>query len=246
MRIFVTGGSGFLGSRLIPELVKERHEVFALARSIRSDQKLKALGALPVRGDLEKTEGLSLPAMDAVIHAAARFQFAGPREPYFRTNVTATRALLDAVCAAGAKAFVYVSAAGVIMDDRGSPIRNVDETAPTYPNSFSAYLASKAQAEAAVLAADKPGFRTIALRPPAIWGPGDPFSRQIPEAIGSGRFAFVDRGNYSFSTCHVDNVVEALRLALDHGTGGRAYFINDRETTSFRDFRIRSKRRFFI
>lgn len=236
MRIFVTGGSGFLGSRLIPELVKERHEVFALARSIRSDQKLKALGALPVRGDLEKTEGLSLPAMDAVIHAAARFQFAGPREPYFRTNVTATRALLDAVCAAGAKAFVYVSAAGVIMDDRGSPIRNADETAPTYPNSFSAYLASKAQAEAAVLAADKPGFRTIALRPPAIWGPGDPFSRQIPEAIGSGRFAFVDRGNYSFSTCHVDNVVEALRLALDHGTGGRAYFINDRETTSFRDF----------
>jgi nucleoside-diphosphate-sugar epimerase len=236
MRIFVTGGSGFLGSRLIPELVKERHEVFALARSIRSDQKLKALGALPVRGDLEKTEGLSLPATDAVIHAAARFQFAGPREPYFRTNVTATRALLDAACAAGAKAFVYVSAAGVIMDDRGSPIRNADETAPTYPNSFSAYLASKAQAEAAVLAADKPGFRTIALRPPAIWGPGDPFSRQIPEAIGSGRFAFVDRGNYSFSTCHVDNVVEALRLALDHGTGGRAYFINDRETTSFRDF----------
>jgi nucleoside-diphosphate-sugar epimerase len=236
MRIFVTGGSGFLGSRLIPELVKERHEVFALARSIRSDKKLESLGAIPVRGDLENTEGLSLPAMDAVIHAAARFKFAGPREPYFRTNVTGTRALLGAACDAGARTFVYVSAAGVIMDDRGSPIRNADETAPTYPNSFSGYLASKAQAEAAVLAADTPGFRTIALRPSAIWGPGDPFSRRIPEAIGSGRFAFVDRGDYSFSTCHVDNVVEAVRLALDNGTGGRAYFANDRETATFRDF----------
>ena len=49
------------------------------------------------------------------------------------------------------------------MDDEGSPVRNADESAPTYPNNFSAYLASKARAEATVLAANKPGFRTIAL-----------------------------------------------------------------------------------
>ena len=78
---------------------------------------------------------------------------------------------LEAAEASGAKTFVYVSAAGVIMDDRGSPIRGADESEWTCPNSFSGYLASKAQGEAAVLAADKPGFRTIALRPPAIWGP---------------------------------------------------------------------------
>lgn len=236
MRILVTGGSGFLGSRLIPELVRDGQEVLALARSAVSDEKVKALGAMPVRGDLENAEQLSLPAIDAVIHAAARFRFAGPREPYFRTNVTGTRALLRAADAAGAKTFVHVSAAGVIMDNRGSPIRNADETARTYPNSFSGYIASKAQGEAAVLASDKPGFRTIALRPSAIWGPGDPFSREIPNAIGSGRFAFINRGDYPFSTCHVDNVVEALGLALENGSGGRAYFINDRETTTFRDF----------
>jgi nucleoside-diphosphate-sugar epimerase len=236
MRILVTGGSGFLGSHLIPELVKDGHEVLALARSASSEEKVRALGAAPVRGDLESTEPLSLPAIDAVIHAAARFRFAGPREPYFRTNVTGTGALLEAADAAGAKTFVYVSAAGVIMDNRGSPIRDADETARTYPNSFSGYIASKARGEAAVLAADKPGFRTIALRPSAIWGPGDAFSREIPDAIGSGRFAFVNRGDYPFSTCHVANVVEAIRLALDNGTGGRAYFINDRETTTFRDF----------
>jgi nucleoside-diphosphate-sugar epimerase len=236
MKILVTGGSGFLGSRLPQELVKDGHQVFALARSASSDVKVRALGATPVRGDLENPERLVLPAIDAVIHAAARFRFAGPREPYFRTNVTGTKALLDAADASGAKTFVYVSAAGVIMDDCGSPIRDADETAQTHPNSFSGYLASKAQGEAAVLAADKPEFRTIALRPSAIWGPGDAFSREIPDAISSGRFAFVDRGDYPFSTCHVDNVVEAVRLGLDHGTGGHAYFINDRETTTFRDF----------
>ena len=132
--------------------------------------------------------------------------------------------------------FVYVSAAGIIMDDRGSPIRNADESAPTFPNSFSAYLASKARGEASVLAANKPGFRTIALRPSAIWGPGDAFSRELPRVIKSGQFAFIDRGDYPFVTCHVNNVVEAVQCALERGAGGRAYFINDQETQTFREF----------
>lgn len=234
--MLITGGSGFLGSRLIPEFVGAGHDVFALARSVSSDEKVRVLGATPVRGNMDNAEQLSLPAIDAVIHAAACFRFAGPREAFFRTNVIGTRTLMQAAETSGAKTFVYVSAAGVIMDDRGSPIRDADEMARTYPNSFSGYIASKAQGEEAVLAANRPGFRTIALRPSAIWGPGDAFSRAIPDAIGSGRFAFVNRGDYPFSTCHVDNVVEAVRLALDNGTGGRAYFVNDREATTFRNF----------
>jgi nucleoside-diphosphate-sugar epimerase len=170
------------------------------------------------------------------VHAAAYFRFAGPREPYFKTNVEGTKALLQAAERAGAKTFVHISAAGVIMDDRGSRIRNADETAPTYPKSFSGYVASKAQSEAAVLAANKPGFRTIALRPPALWGPGDNFSKQLPQAISSGQFAFIDRGDYPFATCHVDNVVEGIRHALEHGQGGRAYFIRDQEVKTFREF----------
>ncbi|HVY13595.1 MAG TPA: NAD-dependent epimerase/dehydratase family protein [Rhodopila sp.] len=161
---------------------------------------------------------------------------AGPRAPYFRTNVDGTAALLEAAKRAGAASFVSISAAAVIMDDRGSPIRNANESAPIFPNSFSGYIASKARSEAAVLAADKPGFRTIALRPPAIWGPGDPFSHAIPQAIGSGQFAFIDRGDCPYVTCHVDNVVEAVQCALRHDAGGRAYFIHDREATTFRAF----------
>lgn len=235
MRILVTGGSGFLGTRLIAQLLADGHAVLALARSTTAEHKLSAMGALPVSGDLEG-ERIVLPPVDAVVHAAAHFHFAGATAPYFRTNVGGTKALLAAAGQAGAQTFVYVSAAAVIMDDRGTAIRGADETAPTRPHSFSPYIASKAQAEAAVLAANRPGFRTIALRPPGIWGEGDMWSRELPRAVAAGQFGFVDRGDYAYSTCHVDNVIEAIRCALQRGTGGRAYFINDRETGTFRDF----------
>src|ERR1700728_2926780 len=177
MRILVTGGTGFVGAHMIPKLVENGHNVFALTRSASSDEKLRVLGATPIRGNLENPEPISSPSVDAVVHAAAHFRFAGPRAPYVRTNVIGTTALLKAAERAAATTFVHVSAAGIIMDDRGSPVRDADESAPTFPNSFSGYLASKARGEAAVLAANKARFRTGALRAAAIWGPGAPFSR---------------------------------------------------------------------
>ena len=236
MRILVTGGTGLLGGRLIPQLVGNGHQVFALTRSAPSHTKLRALGALPVDASLESKVLLPLPAVDAVVHAAALFRFSGPREPFFRTNVDGTARLLTAAEKAGATTLVHISAAGVIMDEAGTPIRDANESAPTFPDHFSAYLASKAQAETIVLAANKAGFRTLALRPPALWGPGDPFSRELPQAINSGNFAFVDRGDYAFATCHVDNVVEAVQCALERGEGGRAYFVTDQEKQTFREF----------
>src|SRR5215831_8668402 len=156
MKILVTGGTGLLGGRLVPKLIKDGHQIVALTRSASSHSKLKAMGAMPVDGDLESSTPLELPAIDAVVHAAALFRFSGPREPFFHANVDGTAALLKAAETAGAQTFVHISAAGIIMDDAGSPIRNADESAPTFPNHFSAYLASKARAESLVLKADKP------------------------------------------------------------------------------------------
>jgi nucleoside-diphosphate-sugar epimerase len=235
MKILVTGGSGLLGSRLIPVLA-ERHQVFALARSASSREKVQALGGIPVDGDLESREPLVLPVVDAVVHAAAAFRFSGPSQPFFRTNVDGTAKLLASAEQARASHFIHISAAGIIMDEAGTPVCRADESAPIYTKHFSAYLASKAQAELLVLAANKQTFRTIALRPPAVWGPGDAFSREVPRAIRSGQFAFIDRGDYMFSTCHVDNVIEAIQCALERGEGGRAFFIADQQVQTFREF----------
>jgi nucleoside-diphosphate-sugar epimerase len=236
MKVLVTGGAGFLGGYLIPKLAATGHEVLALTRSTKDSPKLSALGATPIVGDLDASDSMRIPAIDAVVHGAAYFRFAGPREPYFKTNVEGTKTLLRAAQRAGAKTFVHISAAGVIMDDRGSRVCNAEESAHTYPQSFSGYVASKAQSEEAVLAANKPGFRTIALRPPALWGPGDNFSKLLPQAISSGQFAFIDRGDYPFATAHVVNVVEAVQRTLENGQGGRAYFIRDQEVKTFREF----------
>ncbi|ONN64982.1 NAD(P)-dependent oxidoreductase [Herbaspirillum sp. VT-16-41] len=236
MKILITGGTGLLGSRLLPTLVAAGHQVFALVRSASSSDRVRELGAYPIDGDLESNAPLVLPELDAVVHAAAMFRFSGPRSPFFHANVDGTAKLLAAAKRVGVANFVYISAAGIIMDDCGTPTRNAVENAPTYADHFSAYLASKAQAERIVLAAVARGFRTIALRPPIIWGPGDPLSRELPRAVESGQFAFIDRGDYAFSTCHVDNVVEAIQCALTRGEGGRANFIADQEPTTFREF----------
>src|SRR5262252_5151522 len=106
MKILVTGGTGLLGGRLVPKLTKDGHQIVALARSASSHSKLKAMGAMPVDGDLESSTPLALPAIDAVVHAAALFRFSGPREPFFHTNVDGTRRLLASAENAGAKTFI--------------------------------------------------------------------------------------------------------------------------------------------
>jgi hypothetical protein len=70
--------------------------------------------------------------IDAVVHAAALFRFSGPRGPFFRTNVDGTAALLKAAESACAKTFVYISAAGIHMYNRGTLIRDSDESAPIH------------------------------------------------------------------------------------------------------------------
>ena len=236
MNIIVTGGTGFLGRRLIPALRAQGHHVSALARSREAADALRKCGAEPLEGDLNRPRRIRLPSADAVVHAAAHFRLAGPRRPFFKTNVEGTRALIAAARKAGIPNFVAIGAAAVVMDDTGSPVLAADETAATYPKSFSAYIASKAQAEALTLAANGPGFRTVVLRPPGIWGPGDAFSSALPNLVRRGQFAFIDRGDYPYVTCHVDNVVEATLAALNARAGGKAYFINDTDIVTFRAF----------
>jgi len=233
MKVLVTGGTGFLGRRLVARLQREGHHVICLARSPASEASLRSMGVETLRGDLDAPRTLKLSTIDAVVHAAAHFRLAGPRHPFFKTNVRGTKALLAAAKKAGVRHFIGIGAAAVVMDNRGSALDNVDESAPTFPRSFSAYIASKAQAEKLVLDAHAPGFRTLVLRPPGIWGPGDAFARAL---TGGGSFAFISRGEYPYVTCHVDNVAEAVVCALTASMGGRAYFINDAEPTTFRAF----------
>lgn len=107
---FVTGGSGFIGGRLIERLVAEGHGVRALARSERAAATVKSLGAEPVRGDLDDRDSLAAGAAGTEIafHLAAQLGEWGPWAEFERGNVDGTRNALagcaDAGCGASSTA----------------------------------------------------------------------------------------------------------------------------------------------
>ena len=236
-KAFVTGGTGFLGGRLIRMLVNRGWQVRALHRSPGDAAQLAALGAVPVAGDLDNVEALSRGIGDAevVFHAAAMFKLWGSAEAFERANVDGTRNVLAAAVGQGVKRFVQIGAGAVVMGE-GKPMLGVDEDAPqTFPK-WAPYIASKGRAQQLVLAADDPsGMRTAIILPPMIWGAGMPMIRETIHNVEAGRFRWPGGGKSLMSTAHVDNICHAAVLAAERSTGGRAYFVTDGSDRSLRE-----------
>src|SRR6478609_1737182 len=234
---FVTGGSGFIGGKLVQRLVAEGRPVRALARSDAAAEQVAALGAEPVRGELGDRASLASGAggCDVAFHLAAHLGEWGPWEEFERGNVEGTRNVLAACAAAGVRRFVHCGTEAALM--AGEPLVHVDETAPLRPDSKAPYPATKARAEQAVRAANRDVFETVVLRPRFVWGKGD--TKLLPEmvkTVEAGRFAWVGGGRNVTDTAHVDNVVEGLVLAAEKGRPGEAYFVTDGEPVVFREF----------
>lgn len=235
MRVFVTGGSGFVGGHLIEALVGAGHEVRALARSTASEDLVRGYGATPVRGDLGTVSAADLIEADAVVHAAAFVEEWGTRAQFWDANVLGTTRVLDAARAAGVRRFVHVGTEAALFE--GRDLVDVDERAP-YPQVHRyLYSETKAEAERRVLAASTGAFTTVSIRPRLVWGPRD--ATVLPAVLRmarEGRFAWLDGGRARTSTTHVDNLVAALILALTKGHGGSAYFVADDGTRTMRSF----------
>jgi nucleoside-diphosphate-sugar epimerase len=226
MRIFVTGASGFVGGAAAKRFVADGHDVTAMSRSEKSDAAIRALGAAPVRCDLESVDAEHVRGADAVLHCAAFVEQWGPRDAWKRFNVDGTARILKAAHQAGVKRFIHISTESVLW--RGQHLRDVDETYPLAPNSPYPYAATKAQAEILVREANAPDFETIILRPRFIWGPGDTtLLPTIEKMAKSGQWMWVDGGRARTSTTHIANLVHAIELALHKGRDGEAYFILD-------------------
>jgi nucleoside-diphosphate-sugar epimerase len=233
MHIFITGASGFVGGAAARELVAKGHRVSAMSRSEGSDAKIKALGATPVRCDLESIAAEHLSGVDMVIHSAAFVEAWGPKDAWYKGNVLGTQAMLDAARGAGVKRFIHIGTeAGIV---HGQHVEGADENYPLAPNSPYPYCGTKAQAEMRVRAANAVDFTTIVLRPRFIWGPGDTTLLPIIEKMAAdGKWTWIDGGKAMTSTTHIDNLVHAIDLALTKGEGGEAYFIIDEGDCSMR------------
>jgi nucleoside-diphosphate-sugar epimerase len=234
---FVTGGSGFIGGRLISALRDDGVEVRALARSDRSAERVGELGAEPVKGDLSDRDSIAKGAegCELAFHAAAKVEEWGPWEEFERDNVEGTRNAVEGCRAARVRRFVHVSTEALLI--AGDPLIEVDETAPRRPDSKAYYPRSKAMAEEVALGASADGFDTVALRPRFVWGKGDlTLLPTMVDMVKAGRFAWIGGGDHQTDTTQVENVVHGLRLAAEKGRAGEAYFVTDGDRVVFREF----------
>ena len=226
-----------MGGNLIRLLLKRGHKVRALARSQNAREAILQMGAEPVEGYLADVKALcaGMSGCETVFHCAAAMEFWNEERLHEQVNVEGTRNVVQACKEEGVSCLVFISAAAVVST--GGPISDFGEhdAMPVHP--FGAYAQSKAAAERLVLSANSKDLRTVAVRPPAIWGLGDRhFLPEIVAAVQSRQFLWVNGGRYPYDTCHVRNVCEGALLASESGAGGQAYFLTDTEKTTFREF----------
>src|SRR5215213_7964287 len=169
-KAFVTGGSGFIGGRLIERLRADGWDVRALARSDAAAGRVRSLRAEPAPGDLEDVGPLRAGAdgADVVIHCAAKADDWGDPAEFERINVRGTENVLRAAREAGARRVVHVGTEAALM--AGQPLHRVNEDTPLRPDSAAP---TKARAEQAVRSANGNGLETVVIRPRFVWGRGD-------------------------------------------------------------------------
>ncbi|GAY16845.1 NAD(P)-dependent oxidoreductase [Mycobacterium sp. shizuoka-1] len=241
MRIFVTGGSGFVGQRVVRRLTTDGHQVLGLARSERAAELISASGGRPVTGDLAdlapngEQAGWTgaLTDCDAVIHAAARMEFWGPDAGFRRDNHVPTIALHEAAAAAGVGRFVLISAASVSSGSQRAAVVN-EATDNGRPNT--AYSRVKLATEQALLSAVTPTMSTVVLRPPFIWGAGMTTVTELAELARTGGWTWIDQGRHVMDFVQVDNLAAAAELALTRGRAAGIYYVTDGRPMSIRDF----------
>lgn len=245
--VLVTGGTGFLGRRLVERLLAAGRPVTVLAR--RPDAALAARGARFVAASLDDAPAVAAACagIGTVFHVAAKVGVWGRYDDFFRTNVLGTRALLEGARRHGVRTFVHTSTPSVVYNGRS--LAGADESLPLTTDCPSPYPLTKAIAEREVLAADSPDLRTVALRPHLIWGVGDP--HLVPRVLArarAGRLRIVGDGTNRVDMVHVDNAVDAhlaAESALVSGpspmthhpspaarsaaAAGKAYFITNGE-----------------
>ena len=234
---FVTGGSGFVGGRLVERLVAERWDVRALARSDAAAAAVATRGAEPVRGDLGDRAALEAGAAGAEVafHAAAKVDDWGPWGEFRRVNVDGTRSVVEACRRAGVRRLVHVGTEAAIL--RGQALHGADETEPLAFDSPAPYAATKALAERVVLQGARQGFETMVVRPRFVWGRGD--TTLLPRMVTlarQGRLRWIGGGWHLTSTTHVDNTVHGLMLAAERGRSGGVWFVTDGAPVVFREF----------
>jgi len=231
MNVFVTGGTGFIGSHLVSQLLNRGHNVRCLARDEIKADALRQKGAEAVIGNIinKETYSSALSGVDIVFHLAAALDANHlPDEAYWETNVGGTRFMLEASEAAGVKRFVHCSSVGVYAHSSQA----IKEDAPYYPNPTNAYHQTKQEAEKLVKRFMKQtGMPITIVRPAAIvYGEGD-FSNVLGlfRTINKGQYVVIGSGKSYLHQIYIEDLARGICLAGEsERAAGESYILADK------------------
>jgi len=236
MRVCVTGGTGFLGTALVRDLLARGIPVRVLARPSRRADMLEIQGAEVVRGGLGDPDYIAraVEGADTVYHLAAKVDTPGRRADFLETNVAGTERVLTACLRQGVGRVVYASSLAVY-----GPVPNgqrIEENTPCdqSPQLRDFYAQSKILADQlAVTFARETTLPITILRPGIVYGPG----KQLPVGLlgftlGKTNFVF-GNPNYRIPLNYVENLVDAMQVAVQSAGGQFQQFnlVDDDELT---------------
>ena len=244
VKALVTGAGGFVGGAIARALRERGDDVRGFSRG--EHAALAAYGIDQYQGNVADPEAVAGAArgVDIVFHAAAKVGAGGRRADFYTTNVTGTANVLAACRECGVLALVYTSTPSVVSGP--TDLEDADESV-SYPTHYDAdYGRTKAEAERLVLSSASDGLKTVALRPPLIWGPGD--TSLLPRVIERGRNGSLRRikGPPTWTDItYIDDAVQAHLHAADRllagGDGarrinGRPYFVSSGDPVEIWEF----------
>lgn len=231
MRILVTGGTGFLGTYLVPRLAQE-HELRVLAR-----KPSPIPGVTVVQGDILEPQSLvgAMAGCHAVVHAAGVVSHrAEDAERVSVTNLRGTENVLAAAKEAGVRFFLHLSTSGTIAVSSSAKVHTEDSSPATdliyrWPYYRSKYFAEKLVFEQAG------SMRVASLNPTLLLGPGDKTGGSVRpvQLFLEGRLPGVPPGGLSF--VDVRDVAEAAAAVLARGRPGQRYLLGA-ANMSFNEF----------
>ncbi len=233
MRVFVTGGTGFIGANLVRLLVQQGYQVRSLVRPSSRLDNLQGVDVEIVKGDLNDAElWQQMQGCQALFHVAAHYSlWQADQEALHRHNVLGTRHILAAARRAGIERTVYTSSVAAI--GVGAPGEIVDETHQSPLDALVGhYKKSKFLAEQEAKQAAEAGQDVVIVNPSSPIGPFDikptPTGDIILRFLQGGMPFYLDTG---LNFIDVRDVAWGHLLALERGKSGERYILGHQNLT---------------